>query len=202
MLRIYSHPLSTFARRVQIACLEKSIAFEPVVLDMAAGQHRETAYKAINPYGRVPAIDDDGYVLYESAAILWYLEATRPTPPLVPQDARGRARVDMHTRLCDLQFARPAVRIIFPKRFLPKERWDEPAMARARTDIEKHLNVVERELNGRQFLANDRFSIADICYIPFLEFLPLMEIKPPPSVAAWSERLLARSSSQQTRPAR
>jgi glutathione S-transferase len=202
MLRLYSHPLSTYARRVRIACLEKSIVFEPVVLDMAAGQHREAAYKSINPYGKVPAIDDDGFVLYESAAILWYLEATRPTPPLIPQDARGRARVDMHTRLCDLHLARPAGLIIFPKRFLPKERWDEPTMARARTDIEKHLGMVDRELSGHEYLAGDRFSLADICYIPFLEFLPLMDITPPPAVLAWSARLLARPSAQQTRPAR
>jgi glutathione S-transferase len=202
MLRLYCHPLSTYTRRVHIACLEKSIAFEPVALDMAAGQHRESAYKAINPYGRVPAIDDDGYVLYESAAILGYLEATRPTPPLVPQDARARARVDMHTRLCDLQFARPAGLIIFPKRFLPKERWDEPAMARARTDIEKHLAVVERELGGHEYLSGDRFTLADICYIPFLEFLPLMGVTPPPSVASWTQRLLARPSAQETRPSK
>jgi glutathione S-transferase len=108
----------------------------------------------------------------------------------------------MHTRLCDLQFARPAGVIIFPKRFLPKERWDEPAMARARTDIEKHLAVLERELGAREYLTDERFGLADICYLPFLEFLPLMEIKPPPAVAAWSARLLSRPSAQQTRPAR
>jgi glutathione S-transferase len=52
-------------------------------------------YHAINPYGRVPSIDDDGLVLYESTAILEYLEATRPSPPLLPAGAHDRGRIAM-----------------------------------------------------------------------------------------------------------
>ena len=202
MLRLYFHPASTYARRVRIALLEKGIAFEPVVLDMAARAHRAPDYLALNPYGRVPTIDDDGFVLYESAAILQYLEATRPAPALTPPDARGRARVDMHLRLCDLQMARPAGIIIFPKRFLPPERWDRAAMAQAKADIEKHLAIVERTLGEQSFLVGDEYTLADIAYTPFLQFLPLMEIEPPPRVAAWRARLLERPSAIATAPER
>ena len=202
MLRLYFHPASTYARRVRIALLEKGIAFEPVVLDMAARAHRAPDYLALNPYGRVPTIDDDGFVLYESAAILQYLEATRPAPALTPPDARGRARVDMHLRLCDLQMARPAGIIIFPKRFLPPERWDRAAMAQAKADIEKHLAIVERTLGEQSFLVDDEYTLADIAYTPFLQFLPLMEIEPPPRVAAWRARLLDRPTAMATAPER
>ena len=202
MLRLYFHPASTYARRVRIALLEKGIAFEPVVLDMAARAHRAPDYLALNPYGRVPTIDDDGFVLYESAAILQYLEATRPAPALTPPDARGRARVDMHLRLCDLQMARPAGIIIFPKRFLPPERWDRAAMAQAKADIEKHLAIVERTLGQQSFLVGDAYTLADIAYTPFLQFLPLMEIEPPPRVAAWRARLLDRPTAMATAPER
>ena len=202
MLRLYFHPASTYARRVRIALLEKGIAFEPVVLDMAARAHRAPDYLALNPYGRVPTIDDDGFVLYESAAILQYLEATRPAPALTPPDARGRARVDMHLRLCDLQMARPAGIIIFPKRFLPPERWDRAAMAQAKADIEKHLAIVERTLDEQSFLVGDEYTLADIAYTPFLQFLPLMEIEPPPRVAAWRARLLDRPTAMATAPER
>ncbi len=58
--------------------------------------------ESLNPYGRVPTLEEDGFVLFESTAILNYLEATRPTPPLVPADTRNRALVDMHMKLCDL----------------------------------------------------------------------------------------------------
>jgi glutathione S-transferase len=200
MLKIHYHPFSTFARRVRIALIEKNIPAELVELDMMARAHRSPAYLALNPYGRVPTLEDDGFILYESTAILEYLEATHPTPPLVPGDARGRALVSMHMKLCDLQLSRQAGTIIFPKRFLPKDRWDEPAMAQAKKEIEKHLGILETQLKDREYLVGDRYSLVEVCYTPFVQFLPLMELTPPPAVAAWVARMLDRPSAQQTRP--
>ena len=202
MLRLYHHPFSTYGRRVRVALLEKRIEHQSVVIDLANRAHRTPEYLALNPYGRVPTIEDDGFVLYESAAILQYLEATRPKPALAPADAKGRALVDMHLRLCDLQMARPTGVIIFPKRFLPKEKWDAAAIAQAKTEIEKHLAIVEATLGNRDYLVGDAFTLADIAYLPFLQFLPLMEIEPGPHVAAWRTRLLARPSAQATVPER
>ncbi len=188
-IKLHYHPLSTYSRRVLIALIEKQISYEPVAIDMTARKHKEAAYQ-------------NGFVLYESTAILRYLEATHPSPPLAPSDARTRALVDMHMKLCDLQMTRPWAAIVFPKRFLPKERWNEGAMAEAKTEVERHLEMVERQLGGRHFLVGDQFTLADLCYLPFLEFLPLAEIKPPPAVAAWTERLLARPSALKTKPER
>ncbi len=201
MIRLHYHPLSTYTRRVLIALAEKSIPHELVMVDMAARKHRDPAYLAINPYGRVPTLEEDGFLLYESTAILNYLEATHPAPPLVPADARGRALVDMHTKLCDLQLSRQTGTIIFPKRFLPRERWDDKAMAQAKGEIEKHLEIVERQLGGREYMVADRFTLVEVCYAPFLQFLPLMEIAPPPAVAAWAQRMFERPSVAQSAPA-
>jgi glutathione S-transferase len=200
MIRLHSHPFSTYARRVRIALIEKGIAAEMVNVDMAAGQHKTPTFRALNPYGRVPVLDDHGFILYESSAILQYIEHMQPSPPLVPADARGRALVDMHLRLCDAEMARPTGTIIFPKRFLPKERWDATAMEAAQKAIVKHLAIVETQLGDHSYLVADRYTLADITYIPFLEFLPLMEVVPPKAVAAWSARLLARPSSVETKP--
>ncbi len=200
MLKLHYHPNSTYSQRVRIALTEKGIAYEPVVVDMAARRHREPAYRALNPYGRVPTLQDGDFVLYESTAILNYLENRHPQPPLAPADPRLRAMVDMHMKLCDLQMTRHAGIIIFPKRFLKKERWDEAAMAQAKGEIEKHFAVLEAQLAGRQYLVGDAYSLADICYTPFVQFLPLMEITPPPAVAAWVKRLLARPSTIETAP--
>ena len=200
MLTLHQHPLSTYSRRVRIALIEKGLAAETVDVDMAAGEHRQPAYQALNPYGRVPTLEEDGFLLYESTAILDYLEATHPTPPLVPPDARGRALVAMHTKLCDIQLARQTGIIIFPKRFLPKERWDEAAMAQAKKEIEKHLAIVERQIGGREWMVGDRYSLVEVCYTPFVEFFPLMEITPPPAVAAWTLRMLERPSARETKP--
>lgn len=201
MLKLWFHPLSTYSRRVRIALIEKGIAAEEVEVDMAAGAHRTPEYRALNPYGRVPTLEDDGFVLYESTAILNYLEAISPKPALVPADPKGRALVDMHMKLCDLQLARQTGTIIFPKRFLPKERWDETAMAQAKKEIEKHLAVVETQIAGKPFMVGDRYTQVEVCYTPFVEFLPLMEITPPPAVAKWVSRMLERPSAQATRPA-
>jgi glutathione S-transferase len=199
-IKLHYHPLSTYSRRVRIVLNEKQIAHDLVVVDMVARKHREQPYLSLNPYGRVPTLEDDGLVLYESTAILNYLEAAHPTPALVPADMRSRALVDMHMKLCDLQLTRQAGTIVFPKRFLPKERWDTAAMADAKSQIERHLAILEGALAGKTYLVAEQFTLADICYAPFLEFLPLMEIAPPPAIAAWSKRLSSRPSVAATKP--
>ncbi len=201
MLKLHYHPLSTYSRRVRIACLEKGLEVELVELDMAKGAHRSPDYLRLNPYGRVPTLEEDGFVLYESTAILGYLEETRPAPPLVPADARGRALVAMHMKLCDIQLARQTGIIIFPKRFLPRERWDEAAMAQAKKEIEKHLGIVEQQLAGKEWMVGERYSLVEVCYTPFVEFFSLMEIAPPPAVTAWTARMLGRPSARETKPA-
>lgn len=201
MLKLHYHPLSTFARRVRIVLQEKSIPVELVEVDMGNKAHKTPEYLALNPYGRVPTLEEDGFVLYESTSILEYLEMTHPTPPLVPPDPKGRALVSMHMRLCDLQMTRQAGIIIFPKRFLPNDRWDEKAMDRAKQEIEAHLAIVERTLGANEWMVAGAYSLVEVAYTPFVEFLPLMEITPPPAVAGWVERMLARPSAQQTQPA-
>ena len=198
MLKIYYHPLSTYSRRVTIALAEKGIAHEKVLVDMGARKQREPEYQALNPYSRVPTLVDGDFVLYESTAILNYLEARYPEPALVPADLEGRALVDMHMKLCDLQFTKQCGTIFFPKRFLPKERWDEAVFAKMRTEIDKHLAILERQLEGRQYVVGDRYSLVEVCYTPFVGYFDLMEVKPPPRVAEWSKRLLARPSAVQT----
>ena len=205
MLKIYHHPFSTFARRVRIALIEKDIhaeLAELIEVDMTAGAHKQQPYLRLNPYGRVPTLQEDDFVLYESTAILDYLEATHPAPALVPADAQGRALVSMHMKLCDLQLARQTGTIIFPKRFLPKDRWNEKAMTQAKQEIEQHLEKVEQLLAGKKYMVGDAYSLVEVCYTPFVQFLPLMEITPPPNVAAWTERMLERPSAQTTKPAK
>jgi len=80
-------------------------------------------------------------------------------------------------------------------------RWDEAAMAQAKKEIEKHLEIVEQQLTGKEYLVGNRYSLVEVCYTPFVEFLGLMEITPPPAVAAWVQRMLDRPSAQQTKPA-
>lgn len=205
MRTIYYHPLSTFARRVRIALIEKGLDrdTEFVEVDMFAEAHKHQPYLSLNPYGRVPTLrEDDGFVLYESTAILEYVEALHPTPRLVPADARGRGRVSQHMKLCDLQLTRQTGTIIFPRRFLPQDRWNAAAMDQAKREIESHLEILDRQLQDTDYVVGNNYSLVEVCYTPFVEFFPLMEITPPPHIAAWTARILARPSAQATKPAR
>jgi glutathione S-transferase len=200
MIQFHYHPRSTFSRRVHMVLLEKGIPFEPIVLDMAKRAHKAPEYLARNPYGRVPTIVEDDFVLYESTAILEYLEATHPDPPLVPPDARGRALVSMHMKLADLELGTATGPLLFPKRFLPKEKWDLEAMNKARIGIQRQLGVLEQQLGDQTWLLGERYTLADVCYTPFAEFFPIMGVDVPPAVTFWAARLLARPSAQQTKP--
>jgi glutathione S-transferase len=127
------------------------------------------------------------------------LEAKYPEPALLPTDAKQRALVALHMKLCDLHMSRPGGLIIFSKRFIPKERWRNEEMAKAKQDVEKHFAILDRQLEGKSYLVAERYTIADICYVPFVGLLSSIEVTPPPRVAAWIERILARPSSVATK---
>lgn len=202
MLKLHYHPRSTFSRRVRIALLEKQIPVEFLEVDIRGGAHKSPAFLALNPYGRVPVLEDDGLVLYESTAILEYLEARHPTPHLLPGDPGERAPCSMHMKLCDLDIGAQTSTLIFPLRFVPKERWDEAEMAQAKQCIERHLAILEPQLVGKEYLVGGRYSLVEVCYTPFAEFFPFMGITAPPAVAAWTERMLDRPSARATKPDR
>jgi len=198
MIRVYAPAGSGYSRRVRIALLEKAIPHESMPIALLQGEHKRPEFLALNPHGRVPVLVDDDFVLYESRAILAYLEAAHPGRPLLPSAPRSRARVEMYLNLCDLQFARHTSVISVPKRFLPPDRWPAEAMAAARVEIERHLAILEDALAGREYLVDDRFTLAEVAYLPFLHLLPMLDVVPPPAVAAWTAGLLARPSAAAT----
>ncbi len=200
MLQLHFHPNSTFARRVRIVLLEKGLAHELVEVNLAAGQQRGEPFRQLNPLGKVPVLVDGDFALPESAAILWYLEDKHPAPALVPSSLQARAQVDLWVRLCDAGMGRYAGTIIFPKRFMPKEKWDLPAMAVASAELQKQLALLESQLGDRDFLVGDAFSLADVVHLPLLHFIDLMDVEVGPRVRAWSERLAARPSAIATVP--
>ena len=202
-MKVYGDRGSSNTRRVLTTAAYLGLEVEFVFLDLFSGENRTPEYLALNPYSRVPTLEDDGFVLYESSAILMYLEDEHPEPALIPAGSRARAEVDMHLRLCDSQLASPAGVIIFQKRFFPEAKWNLEAIKKSSAEIAKHLAILDKQLEGVDFLVHDRYTLADIAYIPFLHFLPLM-VDPasvPANVARWSAALLARPSSVETVPA-
>jgi maleylacetoacetate isomerase len=167
-MKLYSFWRSLATYRVRIALNLKGIVPDEVVdVNLMTGQQREAAYCAVNPMMALPAlVDGDGPILFESLAIIEYLDETHPSPPLLPKDARGRARVRGLAQIvaCD---SHP---LIVPRvrEYLEHElNLDEPARmawcrhwhTRALTALEAHLESKE---TGR-FCHGDQVTLADIC---------------------------------------
>ena len=92
MIKLYTFPPSTNSRKVRIALLEKGLEFERVNVDLSKREQKNPEYLKIHPFGQIPALDDEGFVIYDSTVINEYLEDEYPYPPLMPSDSEGRAR--------------------------------------------------------------------------------------------------------------
>jgi glutathione S-transferase len=202
-LRLHWHPFSLYPRRVRIALREKRLACEEVVVDVPGGALQTAAFRTLNPFGQVPVLEDDGLVLYESIAILEYLEERYPTPALLPAGdpvARARTRQLM---LASGDYLGPPFKRWAARFFTPETAWDRADQARAAEEIAAHLDVLEAELgDGRTYLTG-AFSLADVCYAIFVCELETAELgrllAARPRLGAWVGRLHARTSVQATR---
>jgi maleylacetoacetate isomerase len=169
-MKLYGHWRSLATLRVRIALNLKGIAPEVVFVDLSKGEQHADSYRAVNPEMVLPTlIDGDGPPLFQSLAILEYLDETHPEPPLLPQDPRGRARV----RALALIHAADAHPLIVPRArdFLAQEfKLDEAQrLAWIRNFLTKGLEALEANLardpgTGR-FCHGDRPTIADICTV-------------------------------------
>ncbi len=167
-MKLYGYWRSLATYRVRVALALKGLEAEPVSIDLLKGNQHDAGYRAINPQGVVPAlVIDDGPPLFQSMAILEYLDETHPQPPLLPKDARGRARVrglaqivvsDGHPLIV------PRIRAYMEKELKLDEptrnRWLAHWSLKALEAVEGHL-AKERE-TGR-YCHGDTITIADIC---------------------------------------
>ena len=202
-MRLHWHPFSIYPRRVRIALHEKGIPCEEVLVDLPGGGLQTDAFRELNPFGQVPVLEDGGLVLYESVAILEYLEERHPTPALMPVgDPAARART-RQLMLAAGDYLAPPFKRWAARFFTPEPTWDHADQARAADEIAAHLDVLEAMLaDGRPHLAG-AFSLADVCYAIFVCELETAELgrllASRPRVHAWVDRLNARASVRATR---
>ena len=170
-MKLYGFWRSLATYRVRVALALKALHADEISIDLLKGMQNEDDYLAVNPQGVVPALilDDGGPPLFQSLAILEYLDEVRPEPPLLPKDPRGRARV----RGLSLIAAADGHPLVTPRirNYLEKEmRQDEAARnrwlahwtLRALEAMEAHL-AKERE-TGR-FCHGNTPTMADICLV-------------------------------------
>ena len=202
-MRLYWHPISIVPRRVRIAVREKGLACEEHAVDLPGGALRSDAFRRLNPFGQVPVLEDGTLVVAESIAILEYLEERYPTPALLPRDTAARA-IARQYMLWSGDYLLPAWKQWMAPFFAPGVTRDAPAVQQARLDFTTHLDVLEAQLTGGEYLLGG-FSLADICYAPFvttMELTGLGDLLPDrPAVRAWVERLADRPAVRDTAPA-
>jgi maleylacetoacetate isomerase/maleylpyruvate isomerase len=168
-MKLYGFWRSLATYRVNVALALKNISVQTVSIDLLKGEQLDAGYRAVNPQAVVPSLllDDGGPPLFQSMAILEYLEETQPQPPLLPKDPRGRARV----RGLALIAAADGHPLVVPRirTYMEKElKLDEPTRNKwlahwsleALKAIESHL---AKEKDTGRFCHGEAPTIADIC---------------------------------------
>jgi glutathione S-transferase len=172
-LKLYSYAHAPNPRRVRIFAAEKGIALSLEEVDILAGQNRTPEFIAKNSSGAVPVLElDDGSYLSESVAICRYLEGLQVDPNLLGRDLCEQAEIERWNRRMELELLGPIGRTfqntnpIFQSRIKQFPEYGEAQ----RTIVYRRLERMDHELDGREFIASDRFTIADITALVAIDF--------------------------------
>ncbi|WP_122465586.1 MULTISPECIES: glutathione S-transferase family protein [Brevundimonas] len=203
-MKLYDSVRAPNPRRVRWVMAEKGVDdIEIVPIDIMAGDHRTKAYRAKVGVPHVPALElDDGTVISESVAIGRYLEALYPEPNLFGIDPKEQAWIEMWTRRCEFYLANPImlnVRHSHPA-LAVLEAQQLPALAEYnKLAAERFMGTLDRRLEGRDFIACDRITIADIVAIVGIDFARLVKYRPPAELEnlnRWMEAMRARPAAK------
>lgn len=203
---VYGTGYSPYVRKVLVSLVEKGVTYEHKPLMF---HDPDQGFQACSPLGKIPAIEDDGFQLADSSAILWYLERKHLSPALVPTDPKALGRAVWFDKFGDTElFGKLIVpfveRVLKPN--MKKQPTDEAAVTKALdTDLPPLFDYLEGEISG-PYLAGDAFSIADISIATGFYNFHLAQARVDssrwPKLAAYVEATLARPSFQVAMEAR
>jgi glutathione S-transferase len=204
---VYGPAGSTYVWSTRLALAEKGEPHE--LVEVPFGEHRQAAHLARHPFAKVPAFEHDGFELYETQAILRYIDERFMASPLQSTDVHEFSRMNQIIGIVDA-YAWPSIaggilvnRVLAPRLGLPV---DEAAIAAAVPRARLCLAEFARLMGEQQFIAGARISLADLLVAPLLYYFarvpegeaPLAEH---PSLASWLRRMEDRQSFQVTKPA-
>lgn len=203
-LTVYESPLSSNAQKVRFLLAELELAYESIEVAMFGVGTRSPEYLAINPFGLLPTLIDNDFVLYESNTILRYLAETKGGEELYPRSPRLRAGVD---RMLDVLGCtmRPRIAPLERRRFanFPHGHRDADDERKIEANVMSALDGVEATLPPESAggYATGPFSIADCAWAPTLRRMVEMELdfSAHPKVAAWASQLLVRPTWQRSK---
>lgn len=166
---IYGPALSSYVWSASLACSEKGLPFERREIEFHSPEH----YR-INPYGRVPILEHGATRIFETDAILRYLEDVAHDPPLIPDSAVERAAVNTWMSVMSCHTYRHAIpglvlQYVFPSG--PDGSPDRDAIEASANELDRQLTPLDAHLAGRIFIAGDQFTAADVLWAPVLAAL-------------------------------
>jgi glutathione S-transferase len=198
MLRIYGIARTRAFRALWIA-KELGLDYEHVPIEIGDAGARTAAYLAVNPNGRLPAIEDDGFVLWESLAITLYLAKKHSFGGLYPATPEAEAKTWQWT-LWALNEVDRGVNIwsLHAIRLPPEDR-DPQKLAEALKVIERPFKVLDEALADRAYLVGDDFTVADLNVAAVISRAIEMDLSATPRVGYWLRRCLERPAAREAR---
>jgi glutathione S-transferase len=192
-IKLYENPMSSHARKVRLLAAELDIPLERVSLDFRKGELRSPEHLARNPNGKVPTMDHDGFVLWESAAILGYLAAQRPERGLMPSGLKERALLDQWL-FWFTAHVEPAMQQMLMERmikpFLGQPGNDPTILGEAQSALDRFLPILDRQLADNEYITG-KLSVLDFTAAPTLDLAPAVQLDlgPYANLTAWLGRM-------------
>lgn len=201
-MKLYDSKTAPNPRRVRIFLAEKGVEVPTVEVDIVKAENRGEEFRKKNALGGVPVLElDDGTCIAESVAICRYFEETNPEPPLMGIDARDRAIVEMWQRRMEFEIFVPMTQVFrnthefFKGRIPQVKEWGDVNRAHA----EKQLGWLDRVLGESEFIAGERYTIADITALCGIDFGKVSKIRIQPeqsNVSRWYAAVAGRASAK------
>jgi glutathione S-transferase len=203
---VYGAAMSPYVWSVRLALAEKGVAHD--LVSVGIDEFRSETHLARHPFGKIPAFEHDGFMLYETQAIMRYVDEAFPAAPLQPIEVHPFARMNQIMGIVD-NYLTPSLlaNVIFQRMVAPRlgRPVDEAAIAAALPKVRLCLGEIARLTGGQPFLAGESVTLADLMAIPQLYYFKKLpeggaQFAELPALAAWVNRMEERQSLQVTRP--
>ena len=170
MLKFYGSDLSSPSNKVRFTANYLNLPHEYQRVNLRNGEQKQEWFLKLNPVGKIPVMDDDGFVLFESGAICKYL-ASKTKSEIYPQDLTQKAMVDQWIDFGSLHVGAAVSRVVFNRLFAPLRHIevDERSLKEGLTFLDQFLPIVEKQLTDNKFIAGNQLSLADINLLAALD---------------------------------
>lgn len=175
-MKVYGPPISTAVSRVLACLLEKEVDFQLRNVNMSRGEHKKPDFLKIQPFGQVPAFEDESISLFESRAISRYVcekYANQGNKGLYGTTPLEKASIDQWLEAEGQSFNPPSSSLVFQLAFAPrmKLKQDEQLIRQSKDKLAKVLDIYDSRLGQTQFLAGEDFTLADLSHLPNTQYL-------------------------------